>query len=416
MAYPAKPRSPTRIRRRGPVPHSRILVVATQSWPLGARVAIALTKVGFAVAAVSPLGALIRKPKSIVSHYTYWPWRPLTSLMRAICACSPRLLVCVDDEAVRQLHSLHQFLTRRRGVDDASILKLIEDSLGDPAGFVYAREKSKFILSAQSIGVRCPKTTVVSDKRALELGLHDTAYPLVVKADGTYAGMGVRLAGNEDQARKLVDVLGRQGHAVCLQEYIVGRPANRAVVCYSGKVLAGISVEAIETKFAFGPASVVRVIDHPEITAICNSLVSHFGLSGFAGFDFILDSENRPWLLELNARVTPTCHLNLADGTDLASALGFRLSGIRTTRASPAELERTIVLFPQGMVPSRHSLNLSSIYLSSYHDVPWDEPDLVRASIDSAVRRGFVRRLMDRLSSLRREAQGKLGVAHLGEE
>jgi hypothetical protein len=38
-------------------------------------------------------------------------------------------------------------------------------------------------------------------------------------------------------------------------------------------------------------------------------LVERFGLSGFCGLDFILTPAGEPLLLELNPRVTPTCHL-----------------------------------------------------------------------------------------------------------
>ena len=41
---------------------------------------------------------------------------------------------------------------------------------------------------------------------------------------------------------------------ISLQQYILGRPSNRAVICWKGKVLAGISVEVVELKRECGPA------------------------------------------------------------------------------------------------------------------------------------------------------------------
>ena len=38
-------------------------------------------------------------------------------------------------------------------------------------------------------------------------------------------------------------------------------------------------------------------------------LIRRFGLSGFCGFDFILTDDGDAHLLEINPRVTPTCHL-----------------------------------------------------------------------------------------------------------
>jgi hypothetical protein len=402
------------------VADGRILIVATHPWALGARVAIALTKVGFEVAAVSPRGALVRKVSSIKNHYTYWPWRQRASLIQVIRAWRPNFLVCTDDEAVRRVHSLYQNQITRLSAGNASIAKLIEESLGNPSYYPHARERSKFILCAQALGVRCPKTIVVANKDALEGGTNDLAYPLIVKVDGTYAGMGVRRARNKTDAQNLVDFFGRAGQTVCLQQYITGRPANRAVICHRGQALAGISVETIESPFEFGPASVVRTINHPEMVDACDRLVAHLGLSGFVGFDFILDAKNQAWLLELNPRVTPICHLNFTDGTDLASTLRLRLSGVRVTRTSPIPLEGSIALFPNGIVPKGRIDHLSAVYFSSHHDVPWDELALVRASIDAATRRTIMTRITDRLSGFWErdvppsdEADGKLGAADL---
>ena len=63
-----------------------------------------------------------------------------------------------------------------------------------------------------------------------------------------------------------LDGLYRNRPAISLQEYVVGRPANRAVVCHRGEVLAGLSVEALQTSDATGPATVIRVLDSPEMS------------------------------------------------------------------------------------------------------------------------------------------------------
>src|SRR5262249_26322047 len=34
-----------------------------------------------------------------------------------------------------------------------------------------------------------------------------------------------------------------------------------------------------------------------------------FGLSGFCGLDFVTSDDGTAWFVELNARITPTCHL-----------------------------------------------------------------------------------------------------------
>jgi hypothetical protein len=50
-----------------------------------------------------------------------------------------------------------------------------------------------------------------------------------------------------------------------VQTYIHGRPANCAVLCWEGKVLAGIGVEVVRAQGLTGPATVVRLAESPEM-------------------------------------------------------------------------------------------------------------------------------------------------------
>ena len=168
----------------------------------------------------------------------------------------------------------------------------------------------------------------------------------------------------------------------------MGRPSNRAVVCWQGKVLAGISVEAVEVTHERGPASVVRLIDHPEMTMISESMVKRLNLSGFVGFDFILDSSNVAWLLEMNPRVTQISHFFLADGTTLAGSLYGQMKRQLPRLPLGAVHQDLVALFPNEIIRSP-----SSKYLRScQHDVPWEEPDLVRTVLNRVFRAGIRKR------------------------
>jgi len=161
------------------------------------------------------------------------------------------------------------------------------------------------------------------------------------------------------------------------------------VICWEGKVLAGISVEAVEVTQESGPASVVRLIDHSEMTIAAEHMVKRLELSGFVGFDFVLDSFNQAWMIELNPRVTPICHFRLADGTNLAGSLYRQLMGL-SPRSTPATISRGLIaLFPNEVVrcPSGEYLR------SCQHDVPWNEPELVCGVLNEALRVGISRRV-----------------------
>ena len=74
---------------------------------------------------------------------------------------------------------------------------------------------------------------------------------------------------------------------VCVQAYVEGRPANIAVASWRGEVLASTAVEVLQSRSAFGLASVVRRIRWNAMVAAARAIVKELQLSGFHGFDFM---------------------------------------------------------------------------------------------------------------------------------
>jgi hypothetical protein len=146
------------------------------------------------------------------------------------------------------------------------------------------------------------------------------------------------------------------------------------VLCWQGEVLAGISVEAVETTHATGPSTVVRVIDQPEMKSVAEKLVRQLNLSGFCGFDFVIDhASGKPYLIELNPRPTPSCHLALNSETDMVCALFAKLAGAQPRRSPKRDVPELIAYFPQELWRNRSS----TYFRTAFHDVPWEEPDFV---------------------------------------
>lgn len=382
-------------------PTPRVLIITTKGWPLAGHMSIALAKVGFEVATLSPRGSTVRLVKTVETHLNYSPLLPLTSIERAIAAWPPDLLVCADDWAVRHLHRIHDRASK--SPRSIHLADLVRTSLGDPAGFKTAATMSELVLMAHAAKLRCPCTTVVCDNGMVEKALKDAKYPILLKGDGYSGGGGVRLitsrndvpmAAGEMQlpirwSNTLRRLIGRYVYSsilkrlawptrACVQEYVSGRPANRAVVCWKGIVLAGISVEAIETINKFGATSVARIIDNCEMQKAADLLIKRLGMSGFVGFDFMLDDSGGAFLLEMNPRITPISHLAI-EGGDLVSALYTQMTALAPASNRPTITQETIALFPQEVRRSRKGDYL----FSSYHDVPWDEPAFVAACITS---------------------------------
>jgi ATP-grasp domain len=135
--------------------------------------------------------------------------------------------------------------------------------------------------------------------------------------------------------------------SVIAQSMIDGRPANCAVVCWQGKVLAGIAVEVIKARGATGPATVVQIVQGREMIAAAETLARHLGISGFFGLDFMIERDSGAvYLIEMNPRCTPPCPLHLGNGRNLVAAISAQLSGRPLAKSQPAIEQSFIEYFP----------------------------------------------------------------------
>src|SRR5437868_5505801 len=112
----------------GAQPH--VLLLATQPWPTGARLGLALHAVGFRVSIWSPRGHPLLKTDAADRHYPYGAVGH-DSLESAIIAASPHLIVPCDDPATSRLQRLAE-----RALGDSRlhrVLSAIERSMGAAA-------------------------------------------------------------------------------------------------------------------------------------------------------------------------------------------------------------------------------------------------------------------------------------------
>jgi hypothetical protein len=101
-------------------------------------------------------------------------------------------------------------------------------------------------------------------------------------------------------------------------------------------------------------------------------MAQRLGLSGFFGLDFMIeDGTDAAYLIEINPRSTPLCHLRLGTGRDLIGALVSQLSGQPLEEQPPITDNDLIAYFPQAWASN------SELLQSSFQDIPWDEPELM---------------------------------------
>ena len=118
---------------------AKILLTATNDWPSAARLMIEFSKVGNVVSIVCPVyGHPSHKVRVVHNTFPYKPFAPLDSLVDAIEAAKPDIIIPCDDLGVRHLHQLHSS-KRIQYASEVDIPALIVRSLGAPESYAYSR-------------------------------------------------------------------------------------------------------------------------------------------------------------------------------------------------------------------------------------------------------------------------------------
>ncbi|MDF3070952.1 MAG: hypothetical protein K0R38_6553 [Polyangiaceae bacterium] len=365
------------------VSRPRVLLVALANWIGGPRLPRAFSRAGFHVTTFALSGLLILRSQA-ADETVLLPEKVsndelLAALLAAIERTQADIVVPTDESSVLALHAVVA-MAREAGVND-QVRRALAASVGDAQGVVTVRSRKALAELASSRDVRTPAHSVVrSEADALAFASRH-GYPVVLKEEDSAAGFGVFICKDqralEAAVRKSAQNPNVFGQGLLAQTFIAGRTAMRVVVAQAGQVLGGLSAVKLETwPSATGPSTCVELFEHAEMKASCESIVAALGYSGFASLDFMVDAEGGAHLIELNARPTPITHLGERYGACLCRHLHGALTGNPTTAGEPRGLPSRVALFPQEWVRDQSSEHLRA---GVYHDVPWDEPDLVEA-------------------------------------
>jgi hypothetical protein len=375
-----------------------ILLASTCAWPSAPKLAVALAGAGCEVFALAPHHHPLGVTVAVRRRLTYRALAPLRSLARAIVETDPDLILACDERVVEHLHRLHA------RTSDHRTRQLIERSLGDPRRYGLVHRRLAVIDTARDLGIPVPATAAVMAAEDLSAWGGDQPFPWVLKTDGSWGGLGVRIVSSPAAARSalrrlrasvrplyalrkwvlnrdpfwLAPWLHQSRSRVTVQAFIEGRPANCLLAAWRGEVLGAIGVEVMASDGETGPASIVRLARDDQMVEAGARLVGALGLSGLVGFDFMIEDGGRAVLLEINPRATAIGHLRLGPGRDLVGALAARIAG-RPAPDTPAETAcEVIALFPQAQLQAAGHPALEG----AYDDRPLNEPQLTQTLLD----------------------------------
>lgn len=379
----------------------KVLLATTVRWPSAGRLAGAFAAAGCSVDGLLPAEHPAASSRYFERIHPYRALRDTASFLDAAEQSCADLVVPLDDRATALL-----LRVRERAPDH--IAALVAQSLGKTANYAKLMSRSGFIDAAREADIRTPSTRTVMSEAGLEDAMREIGFPSVLKADGTWGGDGVAIVDDRNEAllayrrlssppsllRNLVRAVRRSdAHflraaleaktpAISMQKFISGKPATTSFACWRGKLLAANHLETLAAQEANGPASVLRRIEKREMDEAAARLAARLELSGLHGLDYIRDEEGQAHLIEINPRSPQSSYLSFGPGHDLVSVLAAQVD-CRARAPRPRVADDVVALFPQEWMRDPASPYLTA----AFHDVPWDDPALIRAWMESRAAR-----------------------------
>lgn len=385
----------------------RLLFVALDNYLGIERLPGAMGALGADCAIISPPGfyplasRFMRHWYPLPAHRRLWLGVLLVRrrLERAVADYNPDLLIPLDDIASQYLR-----VFGRSSAPTAELRALIARSFGAPEGYAAVCSRTATMEAARRIGIRVPAHVTSREPPELLGWAAQQGYPVVLKAEMSCGGNGVTIArdplelsaalvrfyGGSPRRRlrraatrafwQAAGLVETASAPPLLQKLVPGVPAMRTISAWRGAVLGGASFVAERVNpEPTGSSTLINHIDNAEMAEAARRFVAAKGCSGFLSFDFILDrATGQATLLEINARPIATTHLGRLFGQDPCAPLLARVAGTTEPPVTPLEAEtRLIALFPKELMREpRGPDRLSEPWV--LHDVPYDDPALVR--------------------------------------
>lgn len=319
----------------------------------------------------------------------------LNDLTQAVAQCQPDVLLPGCEDAVRWFQHIARATAQPDTMaDKLHLLTLVRRSLGHPGSFNATLSKTQLQGTAQRLGLRVPAQVPAPTIEAAVSAAHQLGYPLVLKCEHGHAGQQVRICHHEAELRQNHQHLlaGRPGQHIDAQQHITGTTAICAGVAQDGMLLEQVFALKVHTHPGpTGPSSVLRFAAADQVhlldqaSAMLATLIHHFRYNGFCAIDGIVQTgTDELYLLEFNPRPVPLSALGRLAGHDLCLAYA-RVVGGSSTATGPATetpVSSEVVLFPNEWLRDTQSSYLHG----AYHDVPWDDPPLLKAIVNSVVK------------------------------
>jgi hypothetical protein len=186
-----------------------------------------------------------------------------------------------------------------------------------PEAFLKVRDKSKFFLELERLGVAYPKTVIVRNLAEAKSVSKDLGFPLVLKPKEGFGGVSMRKASSLEELEGAFKSIHLRASGILLQEYVLGTHASASVMSVPGKAMTlAVSEQLlgrpeVGQREPFGYCGNIVPLSAPtqimdKCRDVAERVVSHFGLIGTNGVDLVVSKEGTPHVIEVNPRFQGT--------------------------------------------------------------------------------------------------------------
>ncbi len=171
--------------------------------------------------------------------------------------------------------------------------------------------------------------------------LHEVGLPAVVKPNESWlwgeqqgARLVCKLVTTPDEAKRAVEELTSFGGTALFQQFLSGRREAVNFLFANGEIYARFAQWAKRTQPPLGGTSVLRQsISIPkDIGEQAERLVREIDLEGYSEVEFRRDSEGKPYLMEINPRLSASVEVAVRSGVDFPYLLYQWANGDRIDR------------------------------------------------------------------------------------
>jgi predicted ATP-grasp superfamily ATP-dependent carboligase len=198
-------------------------------------------------------------------------------------------------------------------------------ALAKEAALEIAIKKERTLAVAEELGLYVPREVLLTMESDVSMAVHEIGLPAVVKPTESWlwgqeqgSRLNCKLVTTVEEARVAVRQLTQYGGKVLYQQFLSGSQESISMLYAQGEIYARFAQWTRRAHPPLGGVSTYRQsIELPEdTTAQAERLIRAIDLEGYAQVQFRRDQCGKPYLMEINPRLTSGIELAVRAGVD----------------------------------------------------------------------------------------------------